>query len=106
MMKNFVVSLQGRMKNTAVKVSALVGIGGTAVVAGASHSFAAVPAPVTVDMTGLKPPISTGDLITGATAFLGPYAPFILLAAALIFAPVLVSFVLWIVKKTRSATAK
>jgi hypothetical protein len=105
MMKNFVVSLQGRMKNTAVKVSAMVGLGGSAVVAGATHSFAAT-APVTVDMTGLKPPISTGDLITGATAFLGPYAPFILLAAALIFAPVLVSFVLWIVKKTRSATAK
>jgi hypothetical protein len=104
-MKNLIVSVKARMNTTAGKVMAMVGVGGSAVVAGASHSFAAT-APVTVDMTGLKPPISTGDLITGATAFLGPYAQFILLAGALIFAPVLVSFILWIVKKTRSATAK
>lgn len=58
-----------------------------------------------VDFSGVKLPFGVGEMLSTATSFLGIFGDFALLTVAVIFVPVLIGLVLWLMSQAKKRSS-
>jgi hypothetical protein len=99
------MKLLKKLGSKAKKVTVLMTGAIVAMIGSATAAFAASPAPVVPDFTGVNVGFTPANLLSGATGFYTLFIGFILLVLSVKFAPAMIGFLFTIIAKARGGKA-